>query len=222
MNLQARRKAFQAAFKQRLSDFEIKGATLEKLDEEGAVFACADGASAFLHVASVKRGYGPGEFGMYSGVTLSGGPVFETMKATKLAESEVFSDDQFFRFNTLNVGEDGKHYHFVEDADVETVVAEMVKDMKKYFVPLVRDFTADYNAGVDFIVAHRGKHVRNPYTAAVILLGLAGRFDRLPEITAVAEKLEAFYDYHEASDPAKTIVAPIRARLEKQGAPRKR
>jgi hypothetical protein len=62
---------------------------------------------------------------------------------------------------------------------------------------------------VDFLLGEPVGRIRNPFTIAVILLHMAKRTDRLPELLASAPGKPAFLDFAASANPTQDIVEPI-------------
>ena len=166
------------------------------------------GCEITLACAEVTGGRPTGHFGLYWLLSLKNGPIYQAMVDTGLDAAKGHSGDVFYSVTSHNLLE-ASHHEVGPDTDTDAVAADIARQMEDLALPIARGFTSDPNAGVDFLLGKPAGRVRNPFTIAVILLHLAGRTDRLPELLAAAPSRPAFLDFAASANPQRDIVEPI-------------
>jgi len=214
MELQDRKNMAFAAFRRHMQDMAFESGQVRSVKDR-ATISFSDGSRALLIMSTVKGGFGKGEFGVYPSLCIYGGPIYRIMKDTRLEGGSTYSEDMIFAgsYHSL-VPRRSDVYAFRASADVEAVVTTMMRDVRRFFVPIVQQFAGKYGEAVDFILSHEGAHVRKPFAMCVILLGLANAFDRLDEVVAEAKKNKGFWDFHKTKN-YESIVQRIRKWFEK-------
>lgn len=216
MAIPDRKKAFQAAFKDRVRDIEIASARIGKVTNDRVTILCDDGTSGLIHVATVRGGYEKGEFGAYTSLILYGGPIYRIMEDVGCKPGS-FSADMIFRLTSFHLPSREGDYEFRAGVSVDKVTEQMVDDIRRHYVPLIEKFTGRYGEAVDVVLAYKGVDVRSPFCMCVILLGLADAWSRLDELVAHANGNESFDDFHRSTNPEKTVVTPVRNWFKKHG-----
>lgn len=166
------------------------------------------GCEITLACAEVTGGRPTGHFGLYWLLSLKNGPIYQVMVDTGLDAAKGHSGDVFYSVTSHNLLT-ASHYEVGPDADTDALAAAIARQMEDIALPIARGFTSDPNAGVDFLLGEPVGRVRNPFTIAVILLHLAGRTERLPELLAAAPSKPVFLDFAASGDPQRDIVEPI-------------
>ena len=185
-------------------DFRPARATFQK-DRISLVYP--DETRALLYVNSVKGGFGPGEFGMYIGLTLSNGPVFHVLKKARLAGGSSFPRDLIFRITSHSL-KGGRGLYAFRTAAVESGVKRMVRDARNIYLPLIDDFTIHYKRAAQFIVDHKGHHARKPFAMVVVLLCLSDALGQLPRWMGRIQT-GYFWDLRKTTDYRTQILKPI-------------
>lgn len=177
----------------------------------------AAGCELTLACASVVGGRRPGSFGLYWLLSLAGGPILEAMTATGLHTAPSFAGDAFFAVTSHNLATPS-HHEVGPDTDVDAVALDICDELQRLALPIAAAFTSAPEAGFDYILAGRPGRLRNPFTLAAILLHLADRTDRLPELLAAAPRRPPFHDLPDAgaasaasaaSEATRTILEPL-------------
>lgn len=176
------------------------------------------GCEITLACAEVVSGRPAGHFGLYWLLSLKNGPIFQAMVDNRLDAAKGHSGDVFYSVTSHNLLQPS-HHEVGPDSDASAVAAHISEQMERIALPIARGFTTDPNSGVDFLLHGPVGRVRNPFTMATILLHLAGRTDRLPELLAAAPSQPAFLDFAASADPARDIVEPIRRWFSTRKAP---
>lgn len=166
------------------------------------------GCEITLACAEVVGGRPAGHYGLYWLLSLKGGPIYQAMVDTGLDAANGHFGDVFYSVTSHNLLKPS-HHEVGPDTDVAAVAAAISEQMERIALPIARGFTSDPNAGVDFLLGQPVGSIRNPFTIAVILLHLARRTDRLPELLAAAPNKPAFLDFAARPDPERDIVEPI-------------
>ena len=130
------------------------------------------------------------------------------MVDTGLDAAKGHSGDVFYSVTSHNLLQPS-HHEVGPDSDVSAIAVDIAEQMQRIALPIARGFTMDPNAGVDFLMRGPVGRVRNPFTIATILLHMADRTDRLPELLAAAPSQTAFLDFAASADPVSDIVEPI-------------
>ena len=208
MELKDRKKDLGMKFKQEMRRLDFTSAKKIKILKSGVELSFDDGTNADMAYATVKRNYPKGEFGLYSLVSISNGPVYQIMCQTHLDKGSSFSGEGILAGTSHNLIDEG-HYPVTSDVKIEDVARRVVCDMEKVYVPIITAFTVGYKSAIDFLIHHQGRFVRNPFCMGVILMGLAGSFERLDELVKLAEKHSSYYDFHAAENYRVQIIDPI-------------
>ena len=166
------------------------------------------GCEITLACAEVVGGRPAGHYGLYWLLSLKGGPIYQAMVDTGLDAANGHFGDVFYSVTSHNLLKPS-HHEVGPDTDVAAVAAAISEQRERIALPIARGFTSDPNAGVDFLLGQPVGSIRNPFTIAVILLHLARRTDRLPELLAAAPNKPAFLDFAARPDPERDIVEPI-------------
>jgi hypothetical protein len=166
------------------------------------------GCEITLACAEVVGGRPAGHFGLYWLLSLKGGPIYQAMVDTGLDAAKGHSGDVFYSVTSHNLLKPS-HHEIGPDTDVAAAAAAICEQMERIALPIARGFTSDPNAGVDFLLGEPVGRIRNPFTIAVILLHMAKRTDRLPELLASAPGKPVFLDFAASANPTQDIVEPI-------------
>jgi hypothetical protein len=203
------KKALGNALKKRLDALPIPHLQSKKVSTKMRLEGVHEsGCEITLACASVVGGRPPGHHGLYWLLSLKRGPIYQAMVDTGLDAAKGHFGDVFYSVTSHNLLE-SSHHEVGPDTDVTAVAAAIREQMDRIALPIARGFTSDPNAGVDFLLSQPVGSIRNPFTIAVILLHLARRTDRMPEVLAAARSKPAFLDFAARSDPQRDIVEPI-------------
>jgi hypothetical protein len=209
MELHKKRNAAYASFMRQMQDIEF-GSAEATTTKDRVNISYPDGTRALLYVNSVKGGFGKGEFGLYIGLTISDGPIYQILKKTRLEGGSSFPKDMIFRTTSHSFKGARGLYAFRTATDVESTVTKMIRDVRKVYVPIIEQFTSRYEEAVSFIVDHNGEHVRKPFAMCVILLGLGNALSRLDSLIVKVKTVPRFLDFHRSKDYEHLIVERIR------------
>jgi hypothetical protein len=211
MDLSERKKLALASFSKRMHELHLEPGKL-KVVRDRATYSFPDGTSALIHFAVVTGGYAKGSFGAYTGLLMSDGPIYKIMEEAGLAAHQAMPPQAFLRASAQSLAPNRAVHPFMEGTNPDTVVSEMVAQIRELYLPIIQKFTGKYAGAVEFILEGGAAYVRNPFTTCVILLGLGDAFDRLDSVAQVAEakREKGFYDYDRVTDYRKAIVDPVR------------
>jgi len=217
MGSQDRKKTALAAFHSKMRGIAFDGGNA-KIGAGRVSVLFGDSTQVVIQMLTIRGGLGAGEFAAYPTLGIYGGSIFNILKASKLDGGTTYPKDLIVQGTSHELVPTSKRgvYAFRESADVNAVVGKMVADIQKFYIPIVRGFTADYPAGVEWIVATHGAHARKPFAMGVTLLVLAGELARVEDMITVAKGDEGFWDYHKAKDP-QAMVQRIAAAAKKSG-----
>jgi hypothetical protein len=166
------------------------------------------GADLFIACAKVKRGRPPGAFALYWLFALSGGFIYDTMKACGLSAHPNIQTPLIFSCTSHNLTS-ASHFDVAPAADLDMVAAAICKDVREQAVPLIEGFETAPERVLDYILGRGPGVVRNPFTMCLILMHLAHRTDRLEEIIQVASIAQGFYDFKGPAEARAGIVEPL-------------
>ncbi|MCA9157303.1 MAG: hypothetical protein KDA72_03195 [Planctomycetales bacterium] len=185
---------------------ELKKKTSTKMNLEATL---TGDWSVFIGCADVKGSREKQAFGLYWLLSLSDGPVLKIMESLALDKAPGFSGNVIFRATSHNLQPERSHYEANSKSDLESIAEIIRSDLERTCLPIISAFCVDHRKAVDFILDSGASYVRNPFTAAVILLGLANDFNAVDEVVSAAGTSERFYDFHRVANPNSEIVQPI-------------
>lgn len=162
----------------------------------------SNGGRAVIYVATVKNGFAPGEFGAYTGFSLSGGPIDEVLVATGLHESDRASNDALVTGTSHHLVARLSRgvYAFRAGTNIEALATKMGRDAARSYLPILEAFATNYPAALDFVLSHDGAHVRRPFATCLVLLFLSGSSRQVGGLVERARSKPGFWDLHRAKD----------------------
>jgi hypothetical protein len=197
------------AIKTHLTELKIPSEQSRKISSKMRLeVKLKSGADLTISCVEVKGGRMPGSYGLYWLIALSGGVIYDVMKACDLAAHPTITSPLIFSCTSHNLPS-ASHFEVTPSVDFEVVAAAICRDIREQSLPIIEGFDSEPNRGLDYILKRGPGIIRNPFTTCVVLMHLAKRTDRLDEIINVASTAKGFYDFKGATEAETNIIEPL-------------